>query len=336
MGRYSILTALALAASGCKTPKSEQVGPDPAIASAKSVESASTVSSGAPVGSATLTGVDREQACIDDAADRSERCRPQCDAAAGDSGSTEDCKRLCLAQFHRQQRACSQAPGEMLIPWIDIYSRGSTPPRSELARKVEDTVLSAGALCDAQTVTGNLPMLLLWALVSSEGKIEDSTAHPLENVEGTKLPACIEGRLRGASLPATGGNYSFVVPILIPSRGVASDSLPSAARPEPQSAAAARQDRRSPSGSRPISDAESRRRAKSFSEFGKGLIAARRQFGPPEASPENCEIARANLESIRSGALGREFPHLKKEPDYEKKNQELIARAQDAVRKVCR
>jgi hypothetical protein len=66
------------------------------------------------------------------------------------------------------------------------------------------------------------------------------------------------------------------------------------------------------------------------------MVQQRRAAGPPEASAENCEIARRNLELLRSGGLDRAFPSIKADPNYERNLAKLIRKAEQAERRVCR
>jgi hypothetical protein len=223
------------------------------------------------------------------------------------------------------------------LPWFDLYSTGRRPDRSELAPKLEDAVISAGTGCDVLVSGGRLPILMLWASVDAEGKVAEASVHPLENVDGHALPSCLEHELSRKTLPATSEKYSFVAPVIVPGRAVETYA-DSAGNRRPVAVASRSRSLPSTKGSRrsSLTDAESRHLEREFARGIKNMARELKKHGEPQPSAENCATVRSNLEMVRSGGLARAFPHLKKDPNYEKRLQETIRAGEEAERRFCR
>jgi len=351
MGKWLYWLQIAGVCWGChrSTPQSQA---EP-IASA---ESSASVLSAVPAPAPENAKAANERNCIDDAAGRANHCRSACGSVEGDADDGSECRRECLAQFAREQHGCSE-PGLKPLPWFDLYASGARPGRSELARKLEDAVLSAGTGCDVHVSAERLPTLLLWATVDGEGTIAEASVHPLENVDGHDVPACLEHELSRKRLPATSGEYSFVSPIIVPGRAFEThtDSAlgrrPVAAAARPSNVPSRRpSSMRSPSpavrddtGSvarsarqSSLTDAESREVEKITVGLMQGMTRELKKYGEPQPSAENCATVRRNLEFVRSGGLARRLPHLKKDPNYEQRLQETIRAGEEAERRFCR
>jgi hypothetical protein len=354
MGRCWVALVLAAASSSCKSDKVDTRA-ELVVASAHGAMAGEPTP---PAKSAEPAAENIEKACAANAADRCENCSSECGGAMGDGGNREQCRRECLVTFARDERAChkEQSPA---LPWVDLYLRGGAPARGELARKLEDIVFSRGTGCPQRSDRGDLPTLLLRASVNEHGKVESAIVHPLVNEVGETLLACIEQALHGASLPMTGASYSLVAPIVIPRR-LTAGLPPALAMDEPtrnktrMSATSRNFGSRKPApklvGRQPAVAMDERSRGRTPSstaghdpgsrrivaEMLKGFAAAGARDYVPEPSPELCAVARKNLEHLLRGDHLRDLPMLKEEPDWKRKNQELIELAKTRAGQACR
>jgi hypothetical protein len=337
MGKWHSWLQIAAVCWGCNKATA-----DSAAEPIRSAEPSATVLSAVPAPPAPVETANGavEKNCIDDAAGRAETCRSACASASADAGDDSDCKRECLAQFAREQHGCSAQPGTKPLPWFDLHASGTRPGRSELARKLEDAVLSAGTGCDVQVSGGRLPTLMLWATVDAEGKVLEASVHPIENADGYDLLPCLEHELSRKKLPATSAPYSFVAPIIVPGRAVSTHS-DSARDRRPVAMASRFQNLPSDRGSQRSSMTDARDKAMVRHverEMADVVLRAGRNMKKAgvSPSPENCKIVRHNVGLLRSDEFSRRFPQAKDDPDYEKRRQAAIREGEAAEREFCR
>jgi hypothetical protein len=341
MGKWHYWLQIAAVCWGCSKATA-----DSAAEPIRSAEPSASVLSAVPAPPAPVETANGavERNCIDDAAGRAETCRSACVSESTDAGYDSDCKRECLAQFAREQHGCSAQPGMKPLPWFDLHASGTRPDRSELARKLEEAVLSAGTGCDVQVSGGRLPTLMLWATVDAEGKVLEASVHPIENADGHDLPACLEHELSRKKLPATSAQYSFVAPIIVPGRAVSTYS-DSARDRRPVAMASRSRNLPSDRGSQrsSMTDAERRLRDRAMvrhveREMTDVVLGSGRRMRAAgvSPSPENCRIVRNNVGLLRSDEFSRRFPQAKDDPNYEKRRQAAIREGEAAEREFCR